>query len=180
MVCKVIVLDPLLPGILDGVNVTASPVSFVLESDTVAANPFAAVDVISMLAVPPTSTFKVEFAACSVKLEGCVTVTVIGAVCVTPSPLAVTVRTYTPGTTVASGANARVLVPEPGAATAAGVKLGCRPAGGLPPADLASDSATAELNPVESADMVTLAAALEPWPIVRDGGVTLSVKAGGI
>src|ERR1039458_9999545 len=81
----------------------------------------------------PTSTFKVDEAACSVKLGGGVTVSVSAAVRVTPAPLAVMVSGYAPGVEVPSGANDRILDPEPGAEIAAGVKLEFRPVGRLPP-----------------------------------------------
>src|ERR1022692_1467308 len=93
--------------------------------------------------MPSTSTFKVDAAACSVKLGGGVTVSVSAAVRVTPAPLAVMVNGYTPGVEVPSGANDRILDPEPGAEIAAGVKLEFRPVGRLPPPGGAKGSAAA-------------------------------------
>src|ERR1019366_4821732 len=135
-------------------------------------------DAISVLAMPPTSTFKLDAAECSVKLGGGVMVTVSVAVRVTFPPFAVMVNGYAPGVEVPSGANARILVPEPGATVLAGVKLGCRPVGRLPPLDAARDSATGELNPPTSPDMVALTAPMTPCPTVRLFCATLKVKAG--
>src|ERR1039458_6722176 len=130
--------------------------------------------------MPPTSTFKVDAAACSVKLGGGVTVSVSAAGRVTPAPLAVMVNGYTPGVEVGSGAHDRIVDPETGAEIAAGVKLEFRPVGRLPPPVGAKDSATAELNPPTSADTVALTAAMTPWPTVSVFCATPKVKAGNI
>src|ERR1017187_2656891 len=130
--------------------------------------------------MPPTSTFKVDAAACSVKLGGAVTVSVSAAVRVTPAPLAVMVNGYTPGVEVPSGANDRILDPEPGAEIAAGVELEIRPGGRAAPPGGGKDSATAELSPPTSGDTVALTAAMTPWPTVSVFCATPKVKAGNI
>src|ERR1035441_3579039 len=172
------VLLPLFPDMLAGAKVTTTPANWLLESATAEEKPYTAADAIWVLAVPPASAFKVDAAACSEKLGDGVTVTESAAVRVTLPPLAVMVNAYVPGVEVPSGANDRILEPEPGATVLAGVKLGFRPVGTLPPLAAARASATAELNPPTKPDMVTLTAPITPRPTVTVFCATLRVYAG--
>jgi len=69
------------------------------------------------------------------------TFTVSGFVCRTPPPLAVTASKYAPGATLDAAMSVSVLVPEPGSAKLAGLRLAVIPAG-----KPVTVSATAALN----------------------------------
>ena len=57
------------------------------------------------------------------------TFTVSGFACLTPPPLAVTTSEYAPGATLDAAKSVSVLVPEPGAAKLAGLRLAVIPVG---------------------------------------------------
>ena len=111
--------------------------------------------VVEMLLVPepPCAIETLEGDALTAKSGVAAEVTLKGmvAVCVTPPPVAVTVRVAEPTAAVALALSVRVELPFPGAAIEFGLKLAVTPVGWPE-----TDSATAELNPPLTAIEIVL------------------------
>ena len=111
------------------------------DNDTAELNPPLTVVEIVLLPELPCTTERLAGEAVMLK-SGCVTVSVMVAVWVTPPPVAVTVTVAVPAVAVLPAENVSVELPLPGAAIEVGLKLAVTPEG-KPEAD----SETAELKP---------------------------------
>jgi hypothetical protein len=172
---NVSVLVPL-PGdaMLAGAKLAVTPFGSPLtDSNTCDWNPYSAAVVSLIVADAPEDTVALVAFGVSEKLGGGMTVSVTGCVFVTPPPAAVIVRLKEPATVPEAAARVSVLVPLPGDAMLAGVKLVVTPLGSP-----LADSSICDWNPY-SAAVVILMVVDAPADTIALVAAGVSEKLGG-